>query len=76
VIEFFSWLGYKPDGEGRIILDAICDMGVLARAILAELRRINAKYPGKAYHERWSQHDFPSSQMNELAELRGAEAPS
>lgn len=75
VMDFAEWLGYKPDEQGRIILEATCDIGLLARTVLAELRRINAKYPGKAYREMWVEHDFPSSQMNELAELLRSEAP-
>jgi hypothetical protein len=69
ILEFPQLWAYRPDEEGKPVLEAECRLRTFAGAILSELQRLLAEYGAAGYREKWVQHDFPREEMERLQQL-------
>jgi hypothetical protein len=59
ILAFPQLWGDKPDTEGRIVLDATCQMRVFAEAVMVSLNRLLEEHGLKGYREKWVEAEFP-----------------
>jgi len=69
ILEFPDLWEYRPDEEGKPILEAECRLRTFAGAVLAESQRLLLKHGVEGYLGMWVQHDFPLQKQERLREL-------
>jgi hypothetical protein len=69
LLEFQDLWGYKPNAEGRLLLDASITPIVFAKAVHACAAEVLQEHGEKGYAEKWAEHPFPTRELELLAEV-------
>jgi len=72
ILEFPQLWGEKPDAEGRIVLDATCQVRVFGEAVLVSLNRLLEEHGLKGYRQIWSNAEFPVEDYRVLCSNLGS----
>jgi hypothetical protein len=72
ILEFPQLWGDKSDAEGRIVLEATCQVRVFAEAVLVSLNCLLEEHGLKGYKETWSNAEFPVDDYRVLCSKLGS----
>jgi hypothetical protein len=59
LLSFNELWGNKPDSEGQVLVDELCDLHELDIATKNMLERVLLENGIEGYKEKWCEHDFP-----------------
>jgi hypothetical protein len=68
LLEFQELWGYKPNAEGRLMLDASTTPLAFAKAVHACATEALREHGEKGYAEKWAEHPFPTRELELLEE--------
>ncbi|HRE16396.1 MAG TPA: hypothetical protein PLW86_04905 [Rhodocyclaceae bacterium] len=69
ILSFTELWGDRPDTEGESLFKTRCLPETFAKAVAAAAQSILEEHGEAGYKERWSEHPFPSAQLEELTRL-------
>jgi hypothetical protein len=69
ILEFPQLWGDRPDEEGQEIFQTKCLPLTFAEAVLAAAKNLRESLGESGYAEKWAEHPFPVSQLQELERL-------
>jgi hypothetical protein len=69
ILAFDQLWGNRPDIEGRSLFRTRCLPETFAKAVAVAARTVLEEHRESGYLERWSEHPFPTIQLEELERL-------
>ena len=69
ILSFEELWGNQPDSDGELIFQTQCLPLTFAQAVLDSANEVLNAHGIEGYKEKWSEHEFPFSQLQELKSL-------
>ena len=69
ILEFHELWGNKPDIKGKKVFEETCSSHEFGMMALKALEDVLYHHGEKGYKEKWIEHEFPMSELNQIREI-------